>query len=66
MRNLFRKVRSENPVCDNGGEKLRSPEDDCKHMCHKTGFMGFIWKIVRFFQKLFKMNPVCTCGAAHY
>ncbi len=53
-------------VCDNGGEKLRSPQDDCTHMCHKSGFMGFIWKIVRFFQKLFKMNPVCECGAAHY
>ncbi len=53
-------------ICDNGGEKLRSPQDDCTHMCHKTGFMGFIWKIVRFFQKLFKMNPLCECGAAHY
>ena len=39
---------------------------DCDHMCHKSGFMGFIWKIVRFFWKLFKMNPVCECGAVHY
>ncbi|MBQ7117230.1 MAG: leucine-rich repeat protein [Clostridia bacterium] len=53
-------------ICDNGGEGLRSPQDDCTHLCHKTGFMGFIWKIVRFFQKLFKMNPVCKCGALHY
>ena len=32
----------------------------------KGGFMGFIWKIVKFFSKLFKANPVCECGAAHY
>ncbi len=53
-------------ICDNGGEALRSPADDCEHMCHKEGFMGFIWKVIRFFQKLFKMNPVCKCGVAHY
>ena len=41
-------------------------DDNCGHMCHKKGFVGFIWKIVQFFCKLFKMNPVCQCGAAHY
>lgn len=40
--------------------------DDCDHLCHKDGFMGFIWKIVKVFLKLFKSNPVCECGAAHY
>ncbi len=35
----------------------------CSHMCHKG---GFIWAIVRFFWKLFRMNPTCACGAAHY
>ena len=38
----------------------------CDHLCHKGGFVGFIWKIVQFFWKLFKMNHVCECGAAHY
>lgn len=38
----------------------------CDHMCHKSGFVGFIWKIVRFLLKLFGMNPVCDCGVAHY
>lgn len=38
----------------------------CDHLCHKSGFVGVIWKIVRFFWKLFNMNPVCECGAAHY
>lgn len=48
-------------------EKPDEPaEDNCSHLCHKSGFMGFIWKIVRFFIKLFKANPVCDCGIAHY
>ncbi len=41
-------------------------ENDCDHLCHKSGFIGFVWKIVRFFSKLFRLNPVCECGAAHY
>lgn len=43
-----------------------APEILCEHMCHKGGFMGFIWAIVRFFLFVFKANPVCECGAAHY
>lgn len=38
----------------------------CNHMCHQGGIMGFFWKIVNFFSKLFGSNPVCGCGAAHY
>ena len=38
----------------------------CKHLCHKTGFVGFFWKIIRFFWKLFRIHPYCDCGAAHY
>lgn len=38
----------------------------CDHMCHQGGIMGFFWKIVNFFSKLFGLNPVCVCGAAHY
>lgn len=59
--------------CDNGcGHEFEKPAPEeptdkaCDHLCHKAGFMGFIWKIVKFFWKLFKMNPVCECGAAHY
>lgn len=53
----------DNAVCTKCGV---SKADDCSHLCHKSGFMGFIWKIVQFFWKLFKMNPVCECGMAHY
>ena len=40
--------------------------ENCTCNCHKGGFMGFIWKIVQFFWKLFKMNPTCECGVRHY
>ncbi len=53
-----------NGLCDDCGKNMT--EKECGCMCHKTGFMGFIYKIVRFFWKLFRMNPVCECGAAHY
>ena len=46
-------------TCTTCGEK-------CSCNCHKSGFMGFIWKITRFFNKLFKTNKVCDCGVAHY
>lgn len=42
------------------------PSDNCSHICHETGFMSFIWKILRFFFKLFGSNPVCECGMKHY
>ena len=60
-----------NKRCDNCNEQLSTEDNDnaqntCSHMCHQSGFMGFIWKIVNFFGKLFGTNPVCECGAAHY
>lgn len=57
-------------MCDGCGIKLENDDntdnstDNCT--CHKGGIMGIIWKILRFFYKLFKINPVCTCGIAHY
>lgn len=43
-----------------GGDKT------CSCMCHKTGFMGFIYKIAQFFWKLFGTNKSCACGNVHY
>lgn len=56
-------------ICDNGCrdsmEEINAKKDGC--ICHKTnGFMKFIYSILRFFWKLFKINPVCSCGKAHY
>ncbi len=59
----YEKPAPEEPTPDTPDEPTDST---CDHLCHKGGFMGFIWKIVQFFWKLFKMNPVCECGAAHY
>lgn len=42
------------------------PADTCDHLCHKDGILGFFWKIMQFFWKIFGTNPVCECGAAHY
>lgn len=53
----------QNGVCTECGD---SKSNNCSCNCHKTGFMGFIWKILRFFYKLFGMNKVCSCGVAHY
>ena len=40
--------------------------DTCGCNCHKGGFMGFIWKIINFFNKLFKSKQCCACGAKHW
>ncbi|MBQ7295375.1 MAG: InlB B-repeat-containing protein [Clostridia bacterium] len=42
------------------------PSENCGCNCHKGGIAGFFFKIIIFFQKLFKTNKVCDCGAAHY
>lgn len=49
-------------ICDECGNMVNY----CDHMCHKDGFLGFIWSIINFFSKLFGSNPVCDCGMAHY
>lgn len=54
-----------NNRCDDCSEEL-SASSKCSCNCHKSGFMRLIWKILRFFYKLFKMNKVCGCGVAHY
>ena len=49
--------------CDFCGKDLT---ENCSCRCHKSGFDGFIWKIVNLFNRLFKINKVCACGKAHY
>ncbi len=54
-------------LCDYGcGTEFENPADNCGHLCHKTGIMSLVWKIINFFSKFFKINPVCECGTAHY
>ena len=46
-----------------------TPEDptkNCSCACHKSGIANFFFKIILVFQKLFKTNKTCKCGALHY
>lgn len=53
--------------CDNGcGYEFENSSENCSCNCHKSGFMGFIWKIINFFNKLFKSKEYCACGAKHW
>lgn len=40
--------------------------DPCEHMCHQGGIVGFFWRIINLFNKIFGLNPFCECGATHY
>ncbi len=51
--------------------KLENPDEpndnNCDHICHSDSkFVQFFWKIIRFFQKLFKIEQYCDCGAQHW
>lgn len=58
------KDNNQDNFCDNCNESIDTSGCSCN--CHKSGFMGFIWKITLFFIKLFKSNRVCVCGVGHY
>lgn len=40
--------------------------EGCGCNCHKTGIAGFFWKIINFFNKIFKLKQECKCGIKHY
>ena len=51
-------------VCDDCGAKF---DNDCGCLCHKDHwFIRFIYKIVRFFWKLFRIHKECYCTSVHY
>lgn len=41
------------------------PAADCTCSCHADGIRKFFFRIFNFFQKLFGINKICACGAAH-
>ena len=51
-------------ICDKCSTRLQG--DSCGCMCHKGGFNGFIYRIVKIFWKIFKINKKCACGVVHY
>lgn len=54
--------------CDSCGGLVYDKDgvDLCACMCHSSGFMAIIYKIARFFWKLFGTNSTCGCGVSHY
>jgi len=43
------------------------PSKNCSCNCHKSGIMGFIWKIQKIIWKLFSPNKqICVCRAKHW
>lgn len=54
--------------CDECGKEIHHSTDlNCDCICHKEFWlMRVIYKILRFFWKLFKIGRSCSCGAVHY
>ena len=58
-------------IADSDGETpeltiIKDTADNCSCNCHKSGIANFFFKLILFFQKLFKSNQVCKCGMSHY
>ena len=46
--------------------EVENPTTNCSCNCHKGGIVGFFFKLINFFEKIFGINKVCACGVAHY
>lgn len=47
-------------LCDGCGDSL------CDCDCHEDGILGFFWSIKNFFNRLFRIDEQCDCGAWHW
>ena len=54
--------------CDECGKEIKHSTDlNCNCICHKQYWlMKLVYKILRFFWKMFKIGHGCDCGAIHY
>ncbi len=52
-------------VLGSGKISITAEYDDCECKCHQGGIVGFFFRIVLFFQKLFGNNLECYCGTKH-
>ena len=53
-------------IVDLTEKESEAPSKNCSHNCHKSGISGFFWKIINFFNKIFKLKEYCNCGAKHW
>lgn len=51
---------------DSGSGSGTVDPSECTHLCHKKGILGFFWKIINMFNKVFRINRTCECGAKHW
>lgn len=57
--------KCDDPDCSTN--KTPDSSSECSCLCHnENAIMQFIYKIVKFFWKLFGMNRSCDCGNVHY
>ena len=47
-------------------EEPEDPTENCTCNCHKSGLSKFFFDFLLFFQKIFRLNSVCSCGVRHY
>ncbi len=54
-------------ICDDCGESYNKGLN-CSHICHKENvfYKKFLYPMLNFFWKLFKINKYCKCGMEHY
>jgi hypothetical protein len=64
---LGHKDADKDKKCDNCDAQIYGGSKYCKCLCHNESvFMKFIYRIIKFFWKLFKINRACECGFKHY
>lgn len=47
-------------------DKPADPTKNCSCNCHKSGILGFFFKVLLVFQRIFGSNKICGCGINHY
>ena len=56
-------------MCDFCERDMSEPDEPenkpCSCNCHKGGIVGFFFKLINFFEKIFGINKVCACGVKH-
>lgn len=46
--------------------EVTNESNNCSCICHKTGILNFFFRILLFFQRIFGLNQICSCGVKHY